>query len=92
MGRYEVHQSDGNAEQLYGFLRGHGATVVVIHRPVDCAVGAYGVTALAEVKQPKGKLEPSQMAFLSEWRGLCVVLRTEADCLELLATMREMAR
>lgn len=91
MGKFQVHRSDGNASELYDYLRSHGASVEMIGRPLDALVGYQGVTAVVEVKMPKGKLRPGQVDFLTAWRGLAVVLRSEADCDDLLREMRVIA-
>ena len=92
MGKYHVHRTDGNADHLRAYLEAHGAQVDVIDRPVDWAVGFRGATALVEVKRPRGRLRASQEAFLDGYRGLCAILRTEADCDALLRMLRRARR
>lgn len=48
----------------------------------DLVVGYRGRTYLMEVKGPKGKLSPSQVAFSAGWRGDKVLMvRTRAEAL-----------
>ena len=91
MARYEVHRSDGNAREIIDAMRKYGASVEIIDRPVDVLVGFRGVTAIAEIKTPRGKLKASQKAFLEGWRGLSRVLRSVDEGIELLEDMRWMA-
>ena len=87
MSKYQVHQSDANEKRLIEYLRARGAQVEKIHQPVDLLIAFRGVTAVAEVKTPRGKLNRAQEAFLAVWGGMAAVLRDEADCATLLATM-----
>lgn len=87
MSKYAVHQTDQNEKQLVEYLRARGAQVEKIHRPVDLLIAFRGRTAIAEVKTKAGKLNAAQGAFLTAWGGLSMVLRTEADCDQLLRDM-----
>ncbi len=78
MARWETHQK-------------LGMSVEEINRPVDWLVGAFGLSVACEVKMEKGKLRPSQLAFLSEFKGACRVLRTVDDVIELHRELREQA-
>ena len=91
MGKFQVHRSDGNASQLSDYLRGHGASVEPLGRPLDVLIGYQRVTVIAEFKMPNGKLRPGQVAFLNTFRGMAAVLRCEADCDLLLGEMRTIA-
>lgn len=92
MGRWHVHQRDGNAKALREVLVARGATVEDIDQPVDWLIGYHGLTAVAEVKRPKGKLRTGQEKFFAEFRGLARVLRTEADAHELLNYLDDILR
>lgn len=87
MARYEVHRTDGNAKELIDYMRKRGASVEQIDRPVDVIIGFRGVSAIAEIKTPRGKLRTSQRLFLDGWRGLSRVLRCVDDCGDLLDEM-----
>jgi hypothetical protein len=91
MARYEVHRSDGNAKEIIDAMRKMGASVEIIDRPVDILVGYRGVTAIAEIKTPRGKLQASQKAFLDGWRGLSRVIRDVDDAEDLLYYMQGVA-
>ena len=88
MGRWETHQSDGNARALRAYLEAHGAQVDIIQRPLDWLVHKHGRTAVVEVKTLKGQLRPAQRLYLSLCRGCTAVIRTEADCDALLRQLR----
>jgi hypothetical protein len=65
-----IHQSDPNQKEIVAALRAVGASVDIIGDPVDLVVGWRGRNYLLEVKRDaKAKLQPSQVAFMSEWRG-----------------------
>ena len=87
VGKYHVHRTDANAEELYDAARGLGMSVVKLGRPVDAALGAHGVTVLAEVKTKAGKLRPDQSDFLRDFQGWATVLRSVED---VIALHREM--
>ncbi len=89
MGWYtrETHAGDANAPALRQYLEAHGAQVDVIQRPLDWLVSKCGQTAVVEVKTVKGKLRPAQTKYLLLSRGCTAVLRTEADCDQLLARL-----
>lgn len=91
MARWETHRSDGNQAEIIQAMRKLGASVEIIDRPVDLVVGLAGLTALAEVKTARGRLRPSQTAFLRSWRGLCVVLRSVEDGIALVEELRWLA-
>lgn len=85
---------DANEVTLSAVLHAYGAQVEHIALPVDLLITYRGITAVAEVKNPDGRdqLQPAQTLFLEQWGGLSAILRTEADCLALLARMAELAR
>lgn len=91
MARYEVHRSDGNAKAIIDAMRKMGASVEIIDRPLDVLVGFRGVTAIAEIKTPRGKLRASQTAFLDGWRGMSRVLRSVDDGIDLVNVMARLA-
>jgi hypothetical protein len=69
MARYEVHQTDGNAEDIYRAAKKLGFSVEKLNRPVDAILGIYDQTVAVEIKMPKGKLEPGQVKFFREFKG-----------------------
>lgn len=81
MAKYSYHQLDANHREIRDGLITYGATVDA-KGPLDLLVGFRGVNYLIEVKTAKGKLRPSQEAFLARWKGQAVVVRTldEALC------------
>ena len=85
MAKYAYHRTDSNAAELYDYARSLGLSVEVIGRPVDIIVGAFGRMVAVEVKRPKGKLRPSQVAFQHRWRGPFLVWRDKADVERTLA-------
>lgn len=73
---------DANERALVNLLRRLGASVFLLHQPVDLLVGYRGRTWLLEVKAPRGRLTAAQREFLGDWRGSpVVVIRTEDDVL-----------
>jgi hypothetical protein len=55
----------------------------------DALVGFRGENLLVEVKQPKGKLRPSQEAWHARWRGAAVIVaRTPAEAVAALLAHR----
>ena len=79
MGRYEVHQTDGNAHGLYEAARKMGMSVEVINRPVDALVGFQGLTVAVEVKTERGKLRRGQVQFFERFTGAATIWRTLED-------------
>jgi hypothetical protein len=63
-------------------LRGVGATVNYIGRPVDLLVGFRGRTYIFEVKNPGDKLRPSQTEWAAGWKGQFRVVHTLEEALE----------
>ncbi len=88
MGKYQTHRADENAQALYDYLTAHGAAVERIGRPLDALVEYRGEMVLVDVKGPKGRFTPAQQRFTARWRGRWAILRTEADCVELLRVLR----
>lgn len=80
-GRVDVNQ----AEIVQG-LRRVGCSVAVMSDVgegfPDLVVGFRGRTYLFEVKSARGKVSPSQEAWLGEWQGHAAVVRTLEDCLD----------
>lgn len=76
MSKYAYHQIDANQPEIIQAFEEEGCSVSKIGRPVDLAVGKNLRTCLVEIKRPTGKLEPSQVKFLAEWKGHAVVIRT----------------
>ena len=92
MARHLVHRSDANAQQIRHYLEKHVASVVPIGQPVDWAVGYRGLTALVEIKTPTGRLRMAQVEFLSSFRGLVLVVRTEQQAKALLGHMARISQ
>jgi hypothetical protein len=88
VGKYQVHQIDGNAREIIDALEAGGCSVESIGRPVDIAVGIGGKSFLFEIKQPKGKLRESQIKFIDRWRGHVGILRSVEDVYVFLHTRR----
>lgn len=68
------HRPDANQSAIVAGLRGVGASVFLIGRPVDLLVGYRGNTVLMELKdgQKKAsarKLGATQVEFFAVWRG-----------------------
>lgn len=84
-----IHRSDPNQVDIVKALRAVGATVDVIGEPVDLLVGYRGVNHLLEVKRDeKAKLQPSQVAFFSEWRGTVHRVNSVPEALAVLGIGR----
>lgn len=88
MGRYQVHRSDANADEIIDALRAVGASVEPLGRPVDVAVGFRGVTYLLEIKTRRGAVRPSQRDFLERWRGHAAVVRSADEALKEIGATR----
>ena len=78
LNRYAKHR-DTNEREIVDALRGIGARVVQIDRPVDLLVGYRGRTFLLEVKSAKGKLTPLQSEFFEAWAGGTAVVVHSAE-------------
>ena len=89
MGRYPIHQVDGNADEIYKAARKLGFSVEIIHAPVDSIWGIYDQTVAVEVKLPNGKLEPKQEKFFKTFKGAKVIVRDIAGVMNLYTTMRK---
>lgn len=59
---------DANEAGIVKVMRGMGATVMFLDN-FDLLVGFQGRDYKIEVKMPKGKLEPSQVDLIKNWRG-----------------------
>jgi hypothetical protein len=75
MAKYSYHQLDANHQAIRHGLLQRGVSVVS-GGPLDLIWGWRGVTGLIEVKTAKGKLRPSQVAFLERWKGKVDVVRS----------------
>jgi hypothetical protein len=84
MGKFQVHQIDGNQREIFDYLQAHGFTVISIGRPLDALAGKDGKNYLIEIKRPKAKLRPSQEKFLASWRGHAAVIRDLSDAKALI--------
>lgn len=96
-----ARRKDTNHAEVSSVLEAHGCTVEAIESGKagipDLLVGGWGVTELVEVKPQVGEtrrreLRDTQEAWWARWRGRRpVVVRTVADCLDLVARMRAAA-
>lgn len=86
-------KQDANQSDLIELLRTAGASVYIIGEPVDLLIGYMGITCAVEVKNKAGKNLPTrqQVAFFSEFKGLSRIVRTDEDCITLLADMRKLS-
>ena len=90
--RRKAPRRDGNEAEIIAALRAGGASVAQLSDKglPDLAVGftdpATGESRnlLMEVKMPKGKLEPDQIAWHANWRGQVAVVRTVDEALRLI--------
>lgn len=85
---------DANQTAIIELFRAAGASVYVIKEPVDLLVGYMGLTCAVEVKNKAGKNLPTrqQVAFFEEFKGLSRIVRTDEDCITLLANMRKLSQ
>lgn len=83
MAKYSYHRVDANAEAILTAMEQAGAS---IYRggPLDAIVGIRGDNILIEIKTAKGKLRPSQKAFLARWKGHALVIRTVEEGLKVI--------
>ena len=83
MAKYLYHRTDANAEAILTAMEQAGASV---YRggPLDAIVAKGGDTYLIEIKTAKGKLRPSQKAFIARWRGQVFVIRTVEEGLKVI--------
>lgn len=83
MGRYQVHRSDANAEDILGKLEQAGVLVYRAGRPVDALCLFRGHWTLLEIKTVKGKTRSkAQAAFLRKFGSHVRVARTFEDAWE----------
>jgi hypothetical protein len=78
--KYSYHQLDANHHAIRDGLKARGASTYS-GGPLDLIVGFRGRTFLLEVKTAKGKIRPSQEAFLRAWSGHAAVVRTLDEAL-----------
>lgn len=86
MAKYSYHRLDANHAAIRQALEQVGATVYS-GGPLDLIAGFRGHTVLLEVKTAKGKLRPSQVAFLASWQGCAAVVRTVQEALEVIGAL-----
>ena len=82
---------DANQGSIVMILEEVGATVVDLHEVgggcPDILVGYKGVNYLVEIKTASGKLNAKQIKWHNKWKGQKVVLRTEAEALEMIGLL-----
>lgn len=86
MARYSYHRLDKNHAEIRQALEQVGASVYP-GGPLDLIAAFKGHTVLLEVKTAKGKLRPSQRAFLASWQGCALVVRTAKEALEAIGAI-----
>ncbi len=87
MAKYSYHQLDRNHAEIVAALRRVGASVS-LKGPLDALVGFRGANYLLEVKTARGQLRASQQAFLADWQGHAVVVRTVDEALKAIGALR----
>lgn len=83
---------DRNQAELVAAFRAAGWSVQHLHGvgagcPDLCVAGARAgvdVTALVEVKMPRGKLTPDQIAWRASWVGPAYIVRSVEDVCALI--------
>lgn len=88
----QAAKRDGNEETIVSALLAGGCSVIRLsQRGVpdllvgfeDRRTGAL-TTILIEVKEPKGKLTPDQIDFMTNWNGQVAIVRTVEDAMEVI--------
>jgi hypothetical protein len=85
-GRYALRK-DTNQPDIVDAQRSIGASVKVMHEPLDLLVGLAGKTYLLECKQAskrgrKNEKTPAQQKFINEWRGHYAIVYSPAEAIE----------
>ena len=88
MNRYALRK-DKNQGDIVDALRKVGATVRVMHDPLDLIVGFRGRNFLLECKQEKKKgwaseLTPAQIKFCNEWQGQHAIVYTAEEAIAVI--------
>ena len=82
---------DANQASIIQILEEVGATVQDLHEVgggcPDILIGYKGVNYLAEIKTAKGKLNAKQVRWHRYWQGQKIILRSEADALQLIGVL-----
>jgi hypothetical protein len=90
----QAAKRDQNEREIIQEFRSFGASVHQLSGKgvPDLIVGYRGITALVEVKMPKGKLTDDQKEFFDNWNGgLLFIVRTVADATSVLRKISEFA-
>lgn len=81
-------KTDANQKDVISALRKMGCTVESLHRVgggvPDLLVGFRGKNYLFEVKVEGGKLNDTQHAWISSWRGSVYIVRSVDDAVGLI--------
>ena len=91
------HRKDANHNKIKAALEEVGFSVLDLHTvgcgAPDLLVSKLGLTCLAEVKTPTGKLNADQKRFIARWNGRVEILTSVDDVirLEKLAMEKERA-
>lgn len=87
MAKYRYHRLDANHREIAQALIQAGATIDE-KGPLDLLVGFRGTNYLLEIKTPRGQLRASQRAFLADWQGHAVVVRSAEEALVAIGAIR----
>ena len=79
--------TDANHKEICAEFRKAGFSVIDLSQVgksvPDILVAKWDKNILVEIKTPKGKLDPGQIKFMEEWKGISRVVRTVEDVIEL---------
>lgn len=91
MGRIQIHQKDRNEAALVAYLEARGCRYVHLGRPVDGLLAVptrdRWLSVPVEFKAKGGVLQPTQEQFLARWPAPTYVLRSEVECVAMLADL-----
>lgn len=91
MGRWLVHQKDSTEKPLVKWLEARGCRYQHLGQPVDGLLAIHTRTGWVSVpvdwKSRYGAPTPAQEAFLAKWPAPTYVLKTEVECLAMLAEL-----
>ena len=89
-------RTDSNHIEIVKHFRFCGAKVLSLAAMgkgvPDLLVCWKNITWLVEIKTPKGKQTPDQIAFLKEWTGMVVLVRSPAQVEETMWAMEFQAK
>ena len=85
---------DSNHTEIVAAFRAIGVSVADTHALpgfVDLVVGAFGVSAIVEIKSAKGKLTPGQTEIVRDWKGAAFVVWTIDDAIKVRDELARLA-